>query len=357
MEKFILAGVGTIEGFTQSTTSPQKIFTSTTLQESGLNTSVTAEDIRGGLSNPLLGRYFHDSLLESNITDALFDMSYIALNVGGEITVGGDSLVTESVTTSSANTITVTGTPVSFGNAGTVGWYTIEGENNWQAITFSGKNATVTSLPSGTNVCVRYNAHDNGLQQFTIPANVIPSEVHIIMTYPLFAASADVTSLSTSSQVGELIVDIPRFQFNGSVELSLTSSGAATSNLSGSALAVNDTVNCNDMGRYGTVKLKKFGGHWYDNLVAMAVDGASISLSVGGTQTLKVIGIYRDKGSTLTGVIDNSLLTFTSDTTSKATVGAHTGVVTGAGAGNAEIEIVATDKNTVKCYAEVTVTA
>lgn len=47
MEKYILAGVGTVEGFTQSTTQPQKIFTSTTLQESGLNTSVTAEDIRG----------------------------------------------------------------------------------------------------------------------------------------------------------------------------------------------------------------------------------------------------------------------------------------------------------------------
>ena len=43
MEKYILAGVGTIEGFTQSPTQPLKIFTSTTLQESGLNTSVTAE--------------------------------------------------------------------------------------------------------------------------------------------------------------------------------------------------------------------------------------------------------------------------------------------------------------------------
>lgn len=55
MDKYILAGVGTIEAFTQSSTSPTRIFTSQTLQESGLTTSVTAEDIRGGLSNPLLG--------------------------------------------------------------------------------------------------------------------------------------------------------------------------------------------------------------------------------------------------------------------------------------------------------------
>lgn len=313
-------------------------------------------DIRGGLSNPLLGRYFHDSLLESNITDALFDMTYIALNVGGEITVGGDSLITESVTTTTANKVTVTGTPVAFGNAGTIGWMTVEGEDNWQPITFTGKTAEVSGLPSGTNVCVRYNAYDDAMKQFIIPSNVIPSEIHVVMTYPLFAATTDVQSLSTSSKVGELIVDIPRFQFNGSVELSLTSSGAATSNLSGSALAVNDTINCSDMGRYGTVKLRTFGGNWYDNLIAMAVDGAEMSMKTGDTKTLKVVGIFQDKGTTLTGVLNNANLTFTSSSSSVASV-STAGVVTAAGTGTATIEIVATDKPSVHGYAEVNVTA
>lgn len=301
-------------------------------------------------------RYFHDSLLESNITDALFDMTYIALNVGGEITVGGDSLVTESVTTTTANEVTVTGTPVAFGNAGLVGWMTVEGEDNWQPITFTGKTAEVSGLASGTNVCVRYNAYDDAMKQFIIPSNVIPSEIHVVMTYPLFAATTDVQSLSTSSKVGELIVDIPRFQFNGSVELSLTSSGAATSNLSGSALAVNDTINCSDMGRYGTVKLRTFGGNWYDNLIAMAVDGAEMSMKTGDTKTLKVVGIFQDKGTTLTGVLNNANLTFTSSSSSVATV-STAGVVTAAGTGTATIEIVATDKPSVHGYAEVNVTA
>lgn len=301
-------------------------------------------------------RYFHDSLLESNITDALFDMTYIALNVGGEITVGGDSLVTESVTTTTANEVTVTGTPVAFGNAGTIGWMTVEGEDNWQPITFTGKTAEVSGLASGTNVCVRYNAYDDAMKQFIIPSNVIPSEIHVVMTYPLFAATTDVQSLSTSSKVGELIVDIPRFQFNGSVELSLTSSGAATSNLSGSALAVNDTINCSDMGRYGTVKLRTFGGNWYDNLIAMAVDGAEMSMKTNDTKTLKVVGIFQDKGTTLTGVLNNANLTFTSSSSSVATV-STAGVVTAAGTGTATIEIVATDKPSVHGYAEVNVTA
>lgn len=356
MDKYILAGVGTIEAFTQSSTSPSKIFTSQTLQESGLTTNVTAEDIRGGLSNPLLGRYFHDSVLEANITDALFDMNYIALNVGGDITVGGSTLTTESVEVAAVDTITVQGTPVAFGNAGTVGWYTVEGEDNWQPITFTGQTATATGIAIGTKLCVRYNTQHDNLKQFIVPSSVIPSEVHLIMTYPLFAAGSDTTSLSTSSQVGELIVDIPRFQFNGNVELSLSSSGAATSNLSGSALAAYTTQNCNDMGTYGTVKMNIFGGNWYDDLTSMAVEGAEFSIASGDTKTLKVIGIYSSGGSIITGVIDNANLTFTSKDTAVATVGANTGVVTGVGAGEADIEIKVTAKPEIACYAEATVT-
>ena len=201
MSNYILAGVGTIEAFTQSSTQPTKIFTSKTLQESGISISVTAEDIRGGLSNPLLGRYFHDSILEANITDALFNLQYLALNVGGEVVIGGSSLVTETVTAGSG-TLTVQGTPVAFGTAGTVGWYTPAGQEDWAPLTFEGKVATA-SVTSGSSYCVRYNADDSNIQEFVVPSAIIPSEVHLVMTYPLFAGGTSPEAISTSSQVGE----------------------------------------------------------------------------------------------------------------------------------------------------------
>lgn len=350
MSNYILAGVGTIEAFTQSSTQPTKIFTSKTLQESGISISVTAEDIRGGLSNPLLGRYFHDSILEANITDALFNLQYLALNVGGEVVIGGSSLVTETVTAGSG-TLTVQGTPVAFGAAGTVGWYTPAGQEDWAPLTFEGKVATAT-VTSGTDYCVRYNANDAGIQEFVVPSAIIPSEVHLVMTYPLFAGGTSPEAISTSSQVGELIVDIPRFQFAGNVELSLTSSGAATSNLSGSALASYTTANCNDMGTYGTVKQKIYGGNWYDDLTTIAVDGGNFSIANGATKKLKVIGIFKNG----TGVLDNSKLTFTSSASSTASV-TNAGVVTGAGTGSANITITVTDKTSVATMVGVTVTA
>ena len=350
MSNYILAGVGTIEAFTQSSTQPTKIFTSKTLQESGISISVTAEDIRGGLSNPLLGRYFHDSILEANITDALFNLQYLALNVGGEVVIGGSSLVTETVTAGSG-TLTVQGTPVAFGTAGTVGWYTPAGQEDWAPLTFEGKVATAT-VTSGTEYCVRYNANDAGIQEFVVPSAIIPSEVHLVMTYPLFAGGTSPEAISTSSQVGELIVDIPRFQFAGNVELSLTSSGAATSNLSGSALASYTTANCNDMGTYGTVKQKIYGGNWYDDLTTIAVDGGNFSIANGATKKLKVIGIFKNG----TGILDNSKLTFTSSASSTASV-TNAGVVTGEAAGSATITITVTNKTSVATMVGVTVTA
>ena len=351
MSNYILAGVGTIEAFTQSSTQPIKIFTSKTLQESGISISVTAEDIRGGLSNPLLGRYFHDSILEANITDALFNLQYLALNVGGEVVVGGSSLVTETVVGGSG-TLTVQGTPAAFGNAGTVGWYTIEGQEDWAPLTFSGKVATVDGVTSAHTYCVRYNATDAGIQEFTVPSAIIPSEVHLVMTYPLFAGGTNVEQISTSSQVGELIVDIPRFQFSGTAELSLTSSGAATSNLSGSALASYTTANCNDMGTYGKIKQKIYGGNWYDDLVAMAVQRGDFSLAVNATKTLKVIGIFKNG----TGVLDNANLTFTSAATATATV-STAGLVTGKAAGSTTITIAVTAKPAMAATVSTTVTS
>ena len=99
----------------------------------------------------------------------------------------GTALARESVEITVENQITIQGTPVKFGDAGTVGWYTIEGKDEWTMITFVDKTATVPNLKTGTKVCVEYNAVDDGIKQFTVPAAIIPSEVPMYMTSALFA--------------------------------------------------------------------------------------------------------------------------------------------------------------------------
>ena len=116
---YLVAGVGTIQLFDPSTNA--LILTSKTLTEEGLNFSSTAEEARGGAGNALLGKYYHDSTFGLTLTDQLFDLQYLALNVGGTITVGGNAITTEQITTTVADKITVTETPQKFGNVGVLG--------------------------------------------------------------------------------------------------------------------------------------------------------------------------------------------------------------------------------------------
>lgn len=351
MKKFVLAGVGTVTGFDGNAL----LFNAKTLTESSASLELTAEEIRGGIANPLIQKYFHDAVLNLTITDALFDMQYLALNAGGEITVGGDSIVNEQVTITTENQITVTGTPVNFGTAGTVGWYSKPNEDNWTPITFVGQTAQAT-IAQGETICVKYNANDDTLSQFIISSNVIPSEIRLEMVFPLFSAESE--KLTRSSQVAELIISIPRFLLNGSFDLSMTATGASTSELSGSALVAYEGTSCNDFGQFATVKLREYGKKWYDDLTTIAVDNADIRLTNGGSTTLKLYGIYGNGTAMSTKALDNTKMTYTVDPSNIATVNAA-GVINATAEGKATIKIVATDTatfaNPIEGYASITV--
>ena len=352
-ERFILAGVGDIQLFDQST--GEIIVTSKTLTDSGINFSVTAEDIRGGMANAILGKYFHDTAMELTLTDALFSLEYLALNVGGTITASSDVLTMEQVTTSVADTITVTGTPKNFGSLGTIGWYSIAGKDNWSKITFEGQSATVSSLAEGTTVCVKYIATDASAEQFVVSSAFIPDQVHAILTLPLFKSTqGSDASFTSSSKVGEVQVDIPNFLLAGAQELSLSSSGAATTALSGSALATyTGQEGCSDSGYYAILKQIVYNKDEWADVKAIVIADSDIDLAPNETQTLEVYALY--SGVKAPRLIENSKLTFTSSDDTYAEVGANTGVVTAIADGTANIEVVVTGHTELNAMCVVTV--
>ena len=352
-ERFILAGVGDIQLFDQST--GEIIVTSKTLTDSGINFSVTAEDIRGGMANAILGKYFHDTAMELTLTDALFSLEYLALNVGGTITASSDVLTPEPVTVTVADTITVTGTPKNFGSLGTIGWYTIAGKDDWKKIEFEGQSATVAGLAVGTSVCVKYIATDASAEQFIVSSAFIPDQVHAILTLPLFKSTqGSDTSFTSSSKVGEVQVDIPNFLLAGAQELSLSSSGAATTALSGSALATyTGQEGCSDAGYYAILKQIVYNKDEWADVKAIVIADSDIDLIVDETQTLEVYALY--SGVKAPRLIEASKLTFTSSADTYAEVDA-TGKVTAKAAGSANIEVVVTGHSDLNAMAVVTVT-
>ena len=208
---YLVASVGTVQFFDPSTNA--LILTSKTLTEEGLNFSSTAEEARGGAANALLGKYYHDSTFGLTLTDQLFDLQYLALNCGGSIQASSDVMTNEQVTISTANTITVSKTPVAF-NGATIGWAkkSTEADSAYKQITFNGKNASITGASVNDVYCVKYFYNDATARKFVVNTAYIPAIVHAVATFPLFKSGTTTKQFSSSSQVGEIQVDIPNFQ-------------------------------------------------------------------------------------------------------------------------------------------------
>lgn len=355
MAKYILAGVGTGMGIDST---GALVVSGDTYTESSISIEVTSEQIRGGLANPILGLYFHDSIMNATLTDALFSLEYLSLKMGAAITVGSDGIVLESLTVAN-NQVTVAGTPVALQSFGIIGWVAEAGTDNWKKVTFVDKVASVAGLgfENGAQVCVKYCADKEAARQFIVPTNIIPTEITMILQFPLFRAGEK--SLTTSYQVGTLEIKIPRFLPDPTAELSLTSSGAATVAFSGTALPYKSTAGCQSgAGDYAIFTEIIDGAKWTDGLTALAVDNADVQLDNGASTTLQVWGVYGGAGNVSTKPIDNAKLTFTSDKDAVATV-SQAGLVEAKGTGTAQIKVVATETagkaNPIEAYASVTV--
>lgn len=341
-QSLVLASVGTIELYNKDT--GDMILTSNTLTDSGINFSVTAEDIRGGEGNALIAQYFHDSAMGLTLTDCLFNLEYLCLNTGGTISASADVMTSEQVTVTTNDSITVTQEPKAFGSAGTIGWYHKVGEEEWTKISFNAetKTATATGVVANDVVCVKYIKTDASAEMFTVSSAFIPSQCYALLTLPLFKTGTTNTggSASSSSKVGEVQVEIPNFMLAGAQDLSLTAAGAATTSLSGNALVTyNDANSCNAEGYYAKLKQIIFGKSEWADVKAIVVADSDIDLAVGDTQALEVYALYG--GAKAPRLIDNAKLTFTSSATGTATVA--NGVVTAVAAGEAVIEVVVTD--------------
>lgn len=263
--------------------------------------------------------------------------------------MGGSAIVTESYVMGANNTVTVSGQPQDFHGLGLRGWATIAGADNWMPIEFVGQTAEFTA-PAGTEVCVKYVNQYSNAREFIVPSNIIPAECYAVLTAPLFAVNAQ--NFTASSKIGELVVEIPRFQLAGAQDLSMTMTGATTSNLSGTALAVMDSTSCEAGGYFARIKEIRYTGNAYDSLMAMSVSNNEIELAQGETETLRIKGIY---AGNIVGEIPNADLTFVSGTPSVASVDNNTGVITASTNGSSLITITLTSKPDVVAYANVTV--
>ncbi len=353
VQNHFLAGVGTALLFKGD----DLIGYAKTLTESTFDFAITAEDIRGGQGNGLLGRYFHDSTLTATLTDAMFDLNYMALSLGVNIESGGLSVKEEELT-ATTGAVTVTETPVAFDGT-MIGWYKKPSDEDWQIGTISGKTMTISGATEGQAYCVKYFYQNENAKSITIKSQYVPATLHVVVMTDLY--SGKVGSQTDATRYGRLIVDIPQFQLEGNQNLSLTATSAATINLTGMALAVLDGNTCEEDPYYGTMTEEIYGAKWQDDVVALAIENSDMDLNQNASETLIVRAVY-GKGMASQRK-DNSNFNFTkvNDPTATATgvtVSADGVVSAGTVDGAAVIEVTLKGSSNVPpAFATVTVTA
>lgn len=309
--KGLLASVGNISLFTPDSNNTL-VLQAKTLTESGITMGVSAEEARGGEGNYLLGQYFHDTNFSMKLTDQIWDLQYLAMNCGGRITRENNLIMVDEELAVKSNIVTVSETPVSFGGR-LCGWVkkTTDDDNSYTTIDFTDTNKLAFTAADNTKVCVKYFKTDSMSRNFTVNANFVPSVYHAILTIPLFQSGMTEESFGSSSKIGTIQVDIPRFQLDGAQELSLTASGISNVSLSGKALAT--TVDsCDGQGYYARITEIINGQDEWDGVEAIVIANSNIVLGTGETETLKVYKLYKD-GSTPV-LVDNTDLTFTPET-------------------------------------------
>lgn len=271
MANYFLASVGNADAFRMVNGTLTHVLSARTLTESTISVSSTMEDVRAGQGAKLYGRFNHDTGMTVSLTDAMFKLEYIALQVGSEIKENGAACMhTEKVTAATGGVLTPTKTPVVMGKSCGLNhiamWARPVGCDASEDYIFiekgSNGNFSDSAIEANKEYMITYFVNESGARELLVNANFVPAEMILFLTAKLFAG--DASAPETGKPVGEITVKIPRFQLDGTFDLSMAMSSAATMSLNGTALAA-DTAN--DESVYAEIVEFIEGRKWYNNLV------------------------------------------------------------------------------------------
>ena len=224
-----IAGVGNATLFDGE----RLVASANTLIDSGITIGLSFEDIRAGQGNKLYGRYAHTSTFDLKLTDAMFNLEYLAMNTGSDISLGGDVMVDEELT-STAKKIKLSQTAVAISGSKVYAYAKKSGTDNvYDKYAVSETNEI--EVPVDGTYCIRYMYTNDLASKMIINANFIPKTLTLILEANLYSGGS--CDIETSTLAGKVTIKVPRFMLNGSQELSLTASGVANTAIEGTALA------------------------------------------------------------------------------------------------------------------------
>ena len=323
MAKYFLGSVGSAEAFRMVNGQPEIAFVAKTLTDSSISVTITKDELRGGTGAPVVTNFFHDPAVAITLTDILFKEEYIETQLGTHFDPNASAYQTETKPVAGGK-ITLSKTPVSLSmlkcdkGSTVLVWYSKEGADDYsvQVLEAGTNELTIEGAQEGDKYCLRYLASDALAREAIVKSDMIPQELMLIITVPIFAG--DACAASKGSKAGTLTFEVPRFQLDGGQEFTFNMSSNATMNLNGTAMVMTEGCDANSGKLFRIIEVMTDGSA-EQNLMMIAIDPESAK--VGNKQSdLAVYALYKDKTLAL---LSEDLLTLEVSNTNQQS--GHTG--------------------------------
>jgi hypothetical protein len=348
VNKLFLCGVANIFGYNPS--SGALVFSSKSMIDGTIDVTVKSNEIRGGMGNQLQLIYFTDSALKLTLTESQFSLNFLSTTFGSTVNTGKNMWQEDSVTLTTGGAGTTSMLPIVQPDISGTSVYGVVTDmyGNQTQVTFTGSAFTLAGGTTGQVVTVRYYTQNNAATYITVPANIIPDCVRIVMDAQLFSSNS---SIQNSTLVGTVEVEIPRAQLDGTAKLALTGSGASNTPIVAEATVYSDPTL--DSTYYATIAQNITNSTWYSNVIALVGIPNPMTLSTATSPETAVIWAVPAVGNAFL-VPKYSDLTFTSSVPATFTVNSS-GVLTKVAIGSANLNVTITGKTSVTISIPVTV--
>ena len=301
MAKYFLGSVGEATAFrVNANGSKTFMFNATSLTDQGINISSSQDEIRAGTSAMVQATFNHDTSVTLTLTDVFWKAAYVEAKIGQKFAANTTDYQFEEHQATTGGVVTLTKEPVTAllpcsSTAAPLIWYSLQGADDWKEFTGTINGATLTDATefvAGQTYCIRYLASDEQARDIWVGADMVPDELFLVITTPIYAG--DACAASNGNVAGHITFEIPRFKIDANLDLSFAMSSNTTMSIGGSALAYTNSCNLNGSKLMRIVENIN-GRKWYDGLTAIYIDPAFNA--VPGA-TVPVYGVYKNGGVT-----------------------------------------------------------
>ncbi len=298
--------------------------TGTTNLNTSIEVSMQEQNVNAGKGNQLIYSYKYGRELAVNLEAANWDIRFIAMQTGSQITEGLNDVYKLAECVQITNGIGVLKTLP-------VGDVAVE-LSNGLIITVTPEASTIDLTKYGVeNEAVKATYMYNRIaKSITIDSETSPFVYELVL-------SADKHN-NRLGKVGTVQIIIPSYQPSGNFTMSFTPDGVSSTTIEGKALSVEGDSCTDGSAVYAYVKE-------FDEtakvmaVIEIAATPANISLDSASTDKTEVISVIGLKGTLYAPIqLDNADCTFVSDTPAVATVD-ESGVVTPVAAGSGTITV------------------